>query len=63
MKQNVSAEKIAEFKRKVEADWPKDPMLQEVHLIRMIRQEESRGMTVKEKVRHYSSGRKGEDAA
>ena len=63
MKQVVSADKIAEFERQVEQDWPKDPMLQEIHLIRMIRQEEARAMTLKEKVRHYGNHKKGEDAA
>ncbi|MFI5385399.1 MAG: hypothetical protein ACHQ50_04675 [Fimbriimonadales bacterium] len=45
----VTKEKLAEFQRMVEADWPNDPMLQEIHLIRLVRQEEMRGMSNKAK--------------
>ena len=45
----ISAEKIAEIERLVEAEWPNDRVLHEIHIIRMHRQEQMRGMSNREK--------------
>ncbi len=50
----IKQDQLAQFNRWVQEDWPKDPMQQEIHLIRLIRQEEMKGMTDQEIVAYYN---------
>ena len=49
----VTKEQIGQFKSWVKADWPEDRMLQEIHLVRLIRQEEMRCMSDAEIIAYY----------
>jgi len=60
----VTSEQMAQFQKWVEPDWPDEPMLQEVHLVRLILQEETRDMTPEERLKYLNAqARNARDAA
>jgi len=51
----VSAARLQQFKAWIQEDWPNDPLMQEIHFIRLVRQEEMKKMSDEEVVAYYKS--------
>jgi len=50
---SISSEKLEELKKEVEKEFPESYGLQQVHLARLIIEEKTKNLTVKERIQYY----------